>query len=164
MWRTPAVQTSPHRFFFFFSGFLSEAELQFSCSRCCRSLRGSSAGWCTALKHDTGGVRNISLYTIRGYNCTICHCFHRFEQKCLDCGCLQASASSLLLHSPCEGSCRWRSPPGFSRSQCSLLGHLEPPQHLPVFSEPVWTLLIVITGKFHQTVISGPLFKHSGIS
>lgn len=35
--------------------------------------------------------------------------------------------------------------------------HFEPPPHLPVFSGPVWTQLIVITGKFHQTVISGPL-------
>lgn len=71
---------------------------------------------------------------------------------------------SSLMRSPWEGSSRWRCLPGFSRSHRCTSGLCEPPQHLPVFSGPVWTLLIVITGKFHQTVISGPLYKYSGIS
>lgn len=102
-----------------------------------------------ALKRDIGGVRRVSLYTIGLYLRNM-SAFPPTSAE-MPCDCLQASTLTLLLRSP-EG----RTLPGF--------GRLQPPQHLPVFSEPVWTLLIVITGKFHPTVISGPLYKYSGIS
>lgn len=146
MWRTPAVQASPHRF--------PPSSLKRSCSLAL--LDGASAGWCMALKRDVAGVRHTSFYTIRGYNCTICRRLHRFNQKCL-----QASMLSLLpAKDRADKGAGVTAPP---LHRCTP-GHFEPPPHLPVFSEPVWTLLIVITGKFHQTVISGPLYKYSGIS
>lgn len=110
-----------------------------------------------APKRDVAGVRHTSFYTIRGYNCTICRRWHRFNQKRL----VTASRLPCCLFSQRRiVQIKVQEAP---LHRCTP-GHFEPPPHLPVFSEPVWTLLIVITGKFHQTVISGPLYKYSGIS
>lgn len=61
-----------------------------------------------------------------------------------------------------------RSTGDFVRELCSALarrqGSLGSLNICQRFSQPLWTPLIVIMGEFHQTVISRPLYKYSGIS